>query len=67
MRRARLSLALRSDLLGAAGRGHQILGAISFCEEHPLHLLHERIQSASLDFGDPALHLETVARAIGLA
>jgi alkylation response protein AidB-like acyl-CoA dehydrogenase len=53
--------------LAAARRGHQIFGAISYCEEHPLHVFHKRIQAASLDFGDAALHLETVARAIGLA
>jgi alkylation response protein AidB-like acyl-CoA dehydrogenase len=53
--------------LAVARRGHQIFGAIGYCEEHPLHLLHKRIQAASLDFGDPQLHLETVARAIGLA
>ena len=52
--------------LGVARKGHQILGAISFCEEHPLHLLHKRIHAASLDFGDAALHLEAVAAAIGL-
>jgi alkylation response protein AidB-like acyl-CoA dehydrogenase len=52
--------------LTVARRGHQIFGAISYCEEHPLHLLHKRIQAASLDFGDAQLHLETVARAIGL-
>jgi alkylation response protein AidB-like acyl-CoA dehydrogenase len=49
-----------------ARRGHQIFGAIGYCEEHPLHLLHKRIQAASVDFGDAGLHLETVARAIGL-
>ena len=52
--------------LAAARRGHQIFGAISYCEEHPLHVFHKRIQAASLDFGDAALHLETVAQAIGL-
>jgi alkylation response protein AidB-like acyl-CoA dehydrogenase len=52
--------------LTVARRGHQIFGAIGYCEEHPLHLLHKRIQAASLDFGDAALHLETIARAIGL-
>ncbi len=52
--------------LAVARRAHQILGAISYCEEHPLHLFHKRIQAASLDFGDAALHLETVAQAIGL-
>jgi alkylation response protein AidB-like acyl-CoA dehydrogenase len=52
--------------LAVARRGHQIFGAIGYCEEHPLHLLHKRIQAASLDFGDAGLHLETVAREIGL-
>ncbi|HSF07702.1 MAG TPA: acyl-CoA dehydrogenase family protein [Methylomirabilota bacterium] len=52
--------------LTVARRGHQIFGAIGYCEEHPLHLLHKRIQAASVDFGDAASHLETVAREIGL-
>ena len=52
--------------LTVARRGHQIFGAIGYCEEHPLHLLHKRIQAASVDFGDAGTHLETVARAIGL-
>jgi alkylation response protein AidB-like acyl-CoA dehydrogenase len=53
--------------VAVARRGHQIFGAIGYCEEHPLHRLHKRILAASLDCGDGALHLETVARAIGLA
>ena len=53
--------------LRVARRGHQIMGAIGYSEEHPLHLFHKRILAASLDAGDAALHLETVARAIGLA
>jgi alkylation response protein AidB-like acyl-CoA dehydrogenase len=52
--------------LQVARTGHQIMGAIGYCEEHPLHLFHKRIQAAGLDFGDAALHLETVATAIGL-
>ena len=52
--------------LAVARRGHQIFGAISYCEEHPLHLIHKRIQAAGLEFGDAQSHLETVARAIGL-
>jgi 3-oxocholest-4-en-26-oyl-CoA dehydrogenase beta subunit len=52
--------------LTVARRAHQIFGAIGYCEEHPLHLLHKRIQAASVDFGDAARHLETVALAIGL-
>jgi alkylation response protein AidB-like acyl-CoA dehydrogenase len=53
--------------LRVARRGHQVMGAIGYCEEHPLHLLHKRILAASLDAGDTALHLELVARAIGLS
>ncbi len=52
--------------LRVARRGHQIMGAIGYCEEHPLHLLHKRIIAAGLDCGDTALHLETVSRSIGL-
>jgi alkylation response protein AidB-like acyl-CoA dehydrogenase len=53
--------------LAVARRGHQIFGAISYCEEHPLHLIHKRIQAAALEFGDSSHHLETIARTIGLA
>jgi len=52
--------------LAVARRAHQIFGAMGYCEEHPLHLIHKRIQAAALDYGDAASHLETVARAIGL-
>lgn len=52
--------------LRVARRGHQIMGAVGYCEEHPLHLFHKRILAAGLDWGDAALHLETVARFIGL-
>ena len=52
--------------LTVARRGHQVFGAIGYCEEHPLHLIHKRIQSASLDFGDAQHHLEAIARSIGL-
>lgn len=53
--------------LRVARRAHQILGAIGYCEEHPLHLLHKRILAGSVDLGDATTHLETVALAIGLA
>src|SRR5499425_1451036 len=49
-----------------ARKAHQLLGAISFCEEHSLHLFHKRIVAAALDFGDLSHHLETVASAMGL-
>jgi alkylation response protein AidB-like acyl-CoA dehydrogenase len=53
--------------LRVARRGHQIMGAIGYCEEHPLHLFHKRILAASLDAGDAALHLDAVATSIGLS
>ncbi|WP_089720010.1 acyl-CoA dehydrogenase family protein [Candidatus Entotheonella palauensis] len=53
--------------LWVARKGHQIMGAIGYCEEHPMHLFHKRIQAAGLDFGDAAMHVETVAQSIGLA
>src|SRR5437773_2454710 len=52
--------------VSVARRGHQIFGAIGYCGEHPLHLIHNRLQAAALDFGDAQHHLETVARSIGL-
>jgi alkylation response protein AidB-like acyl-CoA dehydrogenase len=52
--------------LAVARRGHQIFGAIGYCDEHAMHRLHKKILAASLDCGDAAHHLETVARAIGL-
>ena len=52
--------------LRVARRGHQIMGAIGYCEEHPLHLFHKRILAGSLAWGDQAHHLETVAQSIAL-
>ena len=52
--------------LRVARKAHQILGAISYCEEHPLHLFHKRMLAAAQDCGDAATHLETVAQSIGL-
>jgi alkylation response protein AidB-like acyl-CoA dehydrogenase len=52
--------------LRVARRAHQIMGAIGYCEEHPLHLYHKRILAGSLAWGDQAHHLETVAQSIAL-
>ena len=52
--------------LTVARRGHQIFGAIGYCDEHSMHRLHKRILAASLDCGDVPWHLEAVAQAIGL-
>jgi alkylation response protein AidB-like acyl-CoA dehydrogenase len=53
--------------LRVARRAHQIMGAIGYSEEHPLHLFHKRILAASLDAGDASQNLDAVARSIGLA
>jgi hypothetical protein len=42
------------------------MGAIGYCEEHPLHLFHKRILAAALDAGDSTLHLDAVAKSLGL-
>ncbi|MBI2205708.1 MAG: acyl-CoA/acyl-ACP dehydrogenase [Candidatus Rokubacteria bacterium] len=52
--------------LAVARRAHQIFGAMGYSAEHPLHLLHKRIHAASVE-SDRAAHLDTIARAIGLA
>jgi len=52
--------------LETARRGHQLMGAIGYCEEHPLHLLHKRIQAAALDFGDARDQLDRLADDLGL-
>jgi len=53
--------------LAVARKAHQIFGAISYCDEHPLHHFHKRIIAARLAFGDAPHHQEIIARAIGLA
>lgn len=53
--------------LAVARKAHQIFGAISYCDEHPLHHFHKRIVAARLAFGDVSHHQEIVARALGLA
>jgi 3-oxocholest-4-en-26-oyl-CoA dehydrogenase beta subunit len=52
--------------LRVARRGHQIMGAIGYCEEHPLHLFHKRILAGTLAWGDAPHHLETLALSLGL-
>jgi alkylation response protein AidB-like acyl-CoA dehydrogenase len=46
--------------------GHQCHGAVGFTKEHRMQLYSRRAKAAELMFGDAELHLETVARAIGL-
>jgi alkylation response protein AidB-like acyl-CoA dehydrogenase len=46
--------------------GHQIHGAISYCDEHDMHLWLRRNKAASVAFGDAEYHLEKVAQQLGL-
>ena len=46
--------------------GHQIHGAIGFCEETDLHLYYRRARAGTVMFGDEDYHLDKVAREIGL-
>jgi alkylation response protein AidB-like acyl-CoA dehydrogenase len=46
--------------------GHQIHGAISFCEEHDMHLYYRKAKAAEVAFGDGGYHLEKVAQQLGL-
>jgi alkylation response protein AidB-like acyl-CoA dehydrogenase len=46
--------------------GHQTHGAISFCDDHDMHLYLRRCHAASVAFGDAKYHLEKVAQEIGL-
>ncbi|MBW2086110.1 MAG: acyl-CoA/acyl-ACP dehydrogenase [Deltaproteobacteria bacterium] len=46
--------------------GHQIHGAISYCDEHDMHLFYRKAKAASIAFGDTDHHLEKVAQHLGL-
>jgi alkylation response protein AidB-like acyl-CoA dehydrogenase len=46
--------------------GHQIHGAISFCEEHDMHLYYRKAKAGEVAFGDGDYHLEKVAQQLGL-
>lgn len=46
--------------------GHQIHGAISFCDEHDLHLYYRKATAGEIAFGDSGHHLEKVAAQLGL-
>ena len=52
--------------LAVARRGHQVMGAIGYCDEHELHRLHKRIQAAAVDFGDASTHYDSIADDLGL-
>lgn len=46
--------------------GHQIQGAVGFCEEHDMHLYYRRTKTAAVAFGDSEYHYEKVAQELGL-
>ena len=46
--------------------GHQIHGAIGFCEDHDMPLYFKRAKGSEPTFGDPDFHREMVAKQLGL-
>ena len=46
--------------------GHQIHGAISFCDDHDLHLYYRKAKAGEIAFGDSNYHREKVAGHLGL-
>lgn len=46
--------------------GLQIHGAISYCEEHDLHLYYRRAKAGEMAYGDCDYHLEKVAGELGI-
>jgi alkylation response protein AidB-like acyl-CoA dehydrogenase len=64
---ASMAKAYVSEASGLVTRlAHQIHGAISFCDEHDLHLYYRKAKASALSFGDTDYHLEKVARSLGL-
>ncbi len=62
-----MAKAFTSEAAGRVTRlGHQVHGAISFCDEHDMHLYYRKAKSAALAFGDTEYHLEKVAGMLGL-
>jgi 3-oxocholest-4-en-26-oyl-CoA dehydrogenase beta subunit len=47
--------------LRAVRKAHQVMGAIGYCEAHPLQLLHKYLYAASLDYGETQANLDQVA------
>jgi alkylation response protein AidB-like acyl-CoA dehydrogenase len=64
---ASMAKALTSEASKRVTRlGHQIHGAVSFCEEHDLHLFYRKAKAGEVAFGDGDYHLERVAQQLGL-
>jgi alkylation response protein AidB-like acyl-CoA dehydrogenase len=64
---ASMAKALTSEAAKRVTRlGHQIHGAVSFCDEHDLHLFYRKAKAGEVAFGDGDYHLEKVAQQLGL-
>jgi alkylation response protein AidB-like acyl-CoA dehydrogenase len=46
--------------------GLQIHWAISYCDEHEMHLYYRKAKAGEMAFGDSEYHLEIVAKELGL-
>lgn len=46
--------------------GHQVHGAVSFGDDHDLHLYTKRVKTAEVAFGNADFHLEALAQELGL-
>jgi 3-oxocholest-4-en-26-oyl-CoA dehydrogenase beta subunit len=68
---ARMETAMAKAWTSEAARrvtrlGLQIHGAISYCDEHDMHLYYRKAKAGEMAFGDSDHHLEKVARELGL-
>ncbi|MDA9902411.1 acyl-CoA/acyl-ACP dehydrogenase [Gammaproteobacteria bacterium] len=46
--------------------GHQVHGAVSFCDDLDMHLYLRRVHAASVAHGDAEYHYEKVAKSVGI-
>lgn len=66
-REAAMAKAWTSDAARRVTRlGLQVHGAISYCDEHDMHLYYRKAKAGEMAFGDSDHHLEKVARSLGL-
>jgi alkylation response protein AidB-like acyl-CoA dehydrogenase len=68
---ARMEAAMAKAWTSEAARrvtrlGLQIHGAISYCDEHDMHLYYRKAKAGEMAFGDSDTHLDIVAKELGL-
>jgi len=68
---ARMEAAMAKAWTSEAARrvtrlGLQIHGAISYCDEHDMHLYYRKAKAGEMAFGDCNTHLDIVAKELGL-